>query len=146
MALTPKQDRFAQLVAEGKTQADAYRGAFDTKPATKPATIQNSAYKLMNDPDISARVDQLRKPIVEAVGITLESHLKDLMTLRNLAVKNNQINAAITAEIARGKAAGVSVDKINVSAKVSMETLDLKNLNDKELESMMGMLAKTIAD
>ncbi len=114
MALTPKQERFAQLVAEGKTQADAYRGAFNTKPTTKPETIQNSAYKLMTDPVISARVDELRKPIIEAVGITLESHLKDLMTLRNLAVKNNQISAAITAEIARGKAAGVPIDKSTV--------------------------------
>jgi phage terminase small subunit len=117
MALTPKQERFAQLVAEGKTQADAYRGAFDTKPTTKPETIQNSAYKLMADPDISARVDELRKPIIESVGITLESHLKDLMTLRNLAVKNNQINAAISAEIARGKAAGVSTDRVETTIK-----------------------------
>jgi hypothetical protein len=98
----------------------------------------------MSSGEVSGRVDELRKPIIESVGITLESHLKVLMTLRNIAVKNNQINAAITAEIARGKAAGVSVNKINVSTKVSMETLDLKNLNDKELESMMGMLAKTI--
>lgn len=117
MALTPKQERFAQLVAEGKTQADAYRGAFDTKPTTKPETIQNSAYKLMTDPDISARVEELRKPIIESVGITLESHLKDLMTLRNLAVKNNQINAAISAEIARGKAAGVSTDRVETTIK-----------------------------
>ena len=117
MALTPKQERFAQLVAEGKTQADAYRGAFDTKPTTKPETIQNSAYKLMADPDISARVDELRKPIIESVGITLESHLKDLMALRNLAVKNNQINAAISAEIARGKAAGVSTDRVETTIK-----------------------------
>ena len=117
MAITPKQERFAQLVAEGKTQADAYRGAFDTKPTTKPETIQNSAYKLMADPVISARVDELRKPIIESVGITLESHLKDLMTLRNLAVKNNQINAAISAEIARGKAAGVSTDRVETTIK-----------------------------
>ena len=117
MALTPKQERFAQLVVEGKTQADAYRGAFDTKPTTKPETIQANASRLMADSNISARVDELRKPIIEAVGITLESHLKDLMTLRNLAVKNNQINAAITAEIARGKAAGVSTDRVEATIK-----------------------------
>jgi phage terminase small subunit len=121
MALTPKQERFAQLVAEGKTQADAYRGAFDTKPTTKPETIQANASRLMADSNISARVDELRKPIIEAVGITLESHLKDLMTLRNLAVKNNQINAAITAEIARGKAAGVSTDRVETTIKTPIK-------------------------
>jgi len=146
MALTPKQERFAQLVAEGKTQADAYRGAYNVGENTKAATVIKRAGELMTDGVITGRIEELRKPIIESIGITLESHLKDLMTLRNLAVKNNQINAAITAEIARGKAAGVSVDKINVSAKMSMETLDLKNLNDKELEIMMGMLAKTTVD
>ena len=39
------------------------------------------------------------------------------MTLRNLAVKNNQINAAISAEIARGKAAGVSTDRVETTIK-----------------------------
>jgi hypothetical protein len=117
MALTPKQERFAQLVAEGKTQADAYRGAFDVGVNTKAETIQKRASELMSSGEVSGRVDELRKPIIEAVGITLESHLKDLMTLRNLAVKNNQINAAITAEIARGKAAGVSTDRVEATIK-----------------------------
>ena len=49
MSLTPKQERFAQLVAEGKTQADAYRGAFNTKPTTKPETIIANASRLMAD-------------------------------------------------------------------------------------------------
>jgi hypothetical protein len=71
----------------------------------------------MTDGAITGRIEELRKPIIEAVGITLESHLKDLMTLRNLAVKNNQINAAITAEIARGKAAGVSTDRVEATIK-----------------------------
>jgi hypothetical protein len=69
----------------------------------------------MTNGAITGRIEELRKPIIEAVGITLESHLKDLMTLRNLAVKNNQIHAAITAEIARGKASGVSTDRVEVT-------------------------------
>lgn len=117
MALTPKQERFAQLVAEGKTQADAYRGAFDVGVNTKAETIQKRASELMSSGAVSGRVDELRKPIIESVGITLESHLKDLMTLRNLAVKNNQINAAISAEIARGKAAGVAVSELSAKVK-----------------------------
>ena len=117
MALTPKQERFAQLVAEGKTQADAYRGAYDVGANTKASTVIKRAGELMTNGAITGRVEELRKPIVEAVGITLESHLKDLMTLRNLAVKNNQINAAITAEIARGKASGVSTDRVEATIK-----------------------------
>ena len=145
MSLTPKQERFAQLVAEGKTQADAYRGAFDVGVNTKAETIQKRASELMSSGAVSGRVDELRKPIIEAVGITLESHLKDLMTLRDLAVKNNQINAAITAEIARGKASGVSTDRVEATIKTGF-TIDLKGLSDKELEEMRVMLAKTSGD
>jgi hypothetical protein len=82
----------------------------------------------MSSGAVSGRVDELRKPIIEAVGITLESHLKDLMTLRNLAVKNNQINAAITAEIARGKAAGVSTYRVEIQETSMTDVLkDLVN-------------------
>lgn len=65
----------------------------------------------MANSKISARVAELRKPIAEKAQITLESHLHDLMMLRNMAVKEKQIGAAITAEVARGKAAGVHIEK-----------------------------------
>ena len=113
MNLTPKQEHFAQHVASGKTQADAYRSAFNTAKM-KPETVQQAASRLMANSKVSARVDELRKPIAEKAQITLESHLKDLMMLRNIAVKKDQISAAISAEIARGKAAGVHIEKTEV--------------------------------
>lgn len=116
--LTPKREKFAQAVASGKTQADAYRAAFDANKATAK-TIQEAASRLMADSKVAARVDALRAPIVEKVGITLESHLRDLLALRNLAAKEKQMSAAISAEIARGKAAGVvAADKINATIAV----------------------------
>jgi hypothetical protein len=111
MSLTPKQEKFAQSVAEGMTQADAYRTAYNCKPTTKPESIINKASELMRNGYIAARVDELRKPAAIKVGITLEGHLNDLMMLRNLAAKNNQFGAAISAEVARGKASGVHVEK-----------------------------------
>lgn len=108
--LTPKQEKFAQGVASGKTQADAYRAAYDAKNM-KAETIQKRASELMSDGAISGRVKTLREPIVKKVGITLESHLDDMMKLRNMAAKEKQYGAAIAAEIARGKAAGVHIEK-----------------------------------
>jgi len=35
MNLTPKQEKFAQCVADGMTQADAYRVAYDCAPKHK---------------------------------------------------------------------------------------------------------------
>lgn len=108
--MTPKREAFAAGVASGKSQADAYRAAFNAANM-KAETIQQAASRLMADSKVSARVAELRKPVVEKAQITLESHLRDLMMLRNMAVKEKQMSAAITAEVARGKAAGVVIDK-----------------------------------
>lgn len=114
MTLTSKQERFAQEIASGKTQADAYRAAFNVHANTKPETIHKRASELMKNGVVAGRVEELRKPIIEEVGITLKIHLEDLKRLRNAAVQNGQYGAAITAEVARGKAAGIHVEKSEV--------------------------------
>ena len=108
--LTPKQEKFAQSVASGMTQADAYRAAYSTAKS-KPESIQRNAHALMQDIKVSSRVDELRKPIVEKAQITLESHLASLAALRDSAHKAGQHSAAVAAEVARGKASGVHVEK-----------------------------------
>lgn len=105
-ALTPKREKFAQAVASGKNQSDAYRSAFDAA-GMKPATINVKASELMADGKVRGRVEELRQPIAEAAQITLESHLRDLLALRDMAAEEKQMSAAIAAEVARGKAAGV---------------------------------------
>ena len=110
MALTAKREKFCQEVASGKSQAEAYRLAFNADNS-KEETVHQEASRLMAIPKVSARVEELREPIVKKAQITLESHLEDLQRLRNMAAKSNQWSAAISAEIARGKAAGVHVEK-----------------------------------
>jgi len=65
MNLTPKQEKFAQCVADGMSQADAYRTAYDCKPTTKPESIQDSAYKVMANPEVYQRVEELRAQLAE---------------------------------------------------------------------------------
>jgi phage terminase small subunit len=115
LELTPKQEAFAQAIVTGMSQADAYREAYTVGDKTKPETVQNQAYILIKRPDISARVAELRKPVVEAVRITLLSHLERLRELSQAAEKEGQFSAAITAEVSRGKACGLYVEKSEVS-------------------------------
>jgi phage terminase small subunit len=116
MRLTPKQEAFAQAVASGMTQADAYRSAYNADKMSD-AVIYNKASELMSNGEISVRVEELRAPIAAKAQITLESHLDDLLRLRRMAEDNNDIKAAISAEIARGKAAGIIVDKKEITGK-----------------------------
>lgn len=81
VALTPKQELFAQEVASGKTQADAYRSAFNVKPTTKPETTYKRACELMADGNISGRVAELRAAAAERVVWTMADSLDVLSTI-----------------------------------------------------------------
>jgi isopenicillin N synthase-like dioxygenase len=81
MALTPKQERFAHEVASGKSQAEAYRTAFNVKTTTKPETSQANACRLMADSNVSTRVAELRAAVAERVTWTLADSLDVLSTI-----------------------------------------------------------------
>ena len=110
-----ENQKFAQAVASGMNQSDAYREAYRVRNGTKLSSVNVNASKLMNDAKVAQRVAELRAPIVKNVQVTLENHLRDLMALRNLATKEKQMSAAINAEIARGKACGLYVEKLQHS-------------------------------
>ena len=60
--LTDKQSRFAQAIADGKTQIEAYRLAYNTENMTRK-TIDEAASKAIKHPKIAARIDTLRKTV-----------------------------------------------------------------------------------
>jgi phage terminase small subunit len=115
MSLTPKRESFAQAVASGMSQSDAYRSAFDTS-RMKPETVQQKASRLMADGKVRARVEEIRAPIVQKAQITLESHLERLKQLSEKAEQEGQFSAAISAEVSRGKASGLYTEKIDHSS------------------------------
>ena len=53
MALTPKQEAFAQAIADGHNQSDAYRLAYDAADSS-PATIWQRACGLAKHPQVAA--------------------------------------------------------------------------------------------
>ena len=119
MKLTPKQEAFAQAIVTGMNQSDAYRAAYKVRPGTKPESVNVSASQLMANPNVAQRVDKLREPVIKKAQMTLEGHLERLQTLSEAAEDEKQYSAAITAEVARGKASGVAVDKSQMDIAVT---------------------------
>ena len=111
MKLTPKQEAFAQAIVTGVNQSDAYRAAYKVRPGTKPESVNQNASRIMADINVASRVAKLRETVAKKSQITLETHLEDLLKLRDMAANGNQYSAAITAEVARGKASGVHVER-----------------------------------
>jgi phage terminase small subunit len=81
MTLTPKQERFAQEVASGKTQSDAYRIAFNVRPTTKPESVNVSACKLMANANVTQRVEELRAAATEQLVWTIHDSLEVLSAI-----------------------------------------------------------------
>jgi phage terminase small subunit len=64
--LTPRQEKFCLEIVAGNTQSQAYRAAYNAKNM-KASTINNKAYRLMKKGEIRARVEGLRRPVVQAI-------------------------------------------------------------------------------
>lgn len=80
MTLTPKQESFAQAVASGMTQADAYRSAYDASKM-KPETVQKRASELMANRDVSGRVKSLRQELSDRGLWSREDSVKALKSV-----------------------------------------------------------------
>lgn len=65
MALTPKQELFAQCVANGKSQSDAYRAAYNVGEDTEAQTVWVNASILAAATNVSQRIKQLKADLVE---------------------------------------------------------------------------------
>ena len=103
--LTGKQRRFCELVAAGKTQADAYREAYNSTGTSQ--TVRNSASKLMKQEYIKSTVDGLIKRKAdlnmartvssqELVTRTLRDHITGTISLETTQVQSLSILAKIS--------------------------------------------------
>lgn len=78
MSLTSRREKFAQCVADGMTQADAYRASFSAEKM-KVETIYTRASELMTDGEIKARVAELREKLTQKALWTREMSVKALL-------------------------------------------------------------------
>lgn len=118
--LTPKQERFCVLVANGTNQTDAYRQVY--KAGGKAETVYRSAKTLMDNPKIKARIAAIIAPAIEEVQLTAENVLRDLKLVREDAMKfrdGDMIDrrAALKALELEGKYLKLFTDKMEIGGK-----------------------------
>lgn len=116
--LTPQQEAFCLAMVDPLTKnaSDAYRKAYNCA-AWKPATVNRRAFDMMEDGKILARIKELRDAAAAPVKLDLTSHLQRLDDLSHKAEEAEQYSAAISAEISRGKAAGLYTEKIEANVR-----------------------------
>lgn len=102
--LTSKQERFAQLVAAGESQSDAYRATYNCQN-TLDKTIHESASRAAADPKIAARIKELRAPAVRKIELSVQKLLERLNDALELAEQTDQPSAMVAAMREMGKLA-----------------------------------------
>jgi phage terminase small subunit len=94
--LTPKQEKFAQCVADGMSQADAYRSAFDAVKM-KAETIHKRASELMGNGEVTGRVQELRAKLENKALWTREMSVRALVAAYKMAQGANSASGMTAA-------------------------------------------------
>ena len=135
--LTPRQEAFAQALATGISQAEAFRRASPSSLKWRDATVWSKASVLAKHAGVKARVAELQERGAQSAVYTLADHLRRLDELSRKAENASEFHAAVKAEEARGRAAGFYVQKTEVTGKDGgpIETKQTRDLTDDELKA-----------
>jgi len=121
--LNSKQKLFCKEYFKGQTATEAAVKAGYTKDR-KGAKTQGSVL-LNHNPVVRNYLIDLEISASEKDAVSLENHLSTLHELREEAKEQGQISAAITAEVHRGKAGGLYIDRREIlTAKIDMMSKD----------------------
>jgi phage terminase small subunit len=132
--LNPKQKKFVREYVKGQNATEAAVKAGYTK--NRNAAKRQGSVLLNHNPLIR---NYLEIKAEEREQISMETHLSALHDLREEARDQGQINAAITAEIHRGKAGGLYIDRREVlTAKIDLLS------KDQLIDRLSGLIAKRI--
>jgi len=135
MSLTPKQEKFAQAIADGMTQADAYRSAFNVKPTTKQGVVYVKASELMRDGKVSVRVDELKSALASKALWTREMSVKALVAAYREGKPSDKISAVKELNAMHGFNAP---QKIDVKADVAVSAIDVSKLSTEVLKQIVA--------
>ena len=141
--LTPKQAHFARCVAQGMTQADAYREAYDPKKGTTAASIHTLASRLMGQVEIRSRVEALikaRERAVVASALTDRDKVLGKLRVWLEGTEETDSNRLRAAELL-GRSSGLFATDINVTTKERDSSAVAA-----EIESRLGALLGATAD
>jgi len=135
--LTEKQMKFAHEVVTNEGRKTATECARDA--GFEPEFARQYASKLQNPqlyPLVVKYIGELREEWQKKYEVTYDRHISELAKLREDSRKKGAWSAAINAEVARGKAAGLYIEQKII------RTGKLEDLTTEELEARM----KTIID
>ena len=133
--LTEQQIKFANLLISEQGRMTATACAIEAGYAKDSA--RQAASKLQNPklfPLVVQYIGEIREEWQKQFEVTFGNHIAELAKLRNEARDKKAWSAAVNAEVARGKAAGLYIEQKII------RTGKLEDLSTEELESRMKQI------
>jgi len=130
--LTEMQMKFAHEIVTNEGRKNGFECAKDAGYAEDSARVRAS--ELQNPklfPLVVKYIGELREEYQKKYAVTFERHIAELGKLRMEALKKGAWSAAINAEVARGKAAGLYIEQKII------RTGKIDDLSESELENRM---------
>ena len=130
--LTEQQIKFAQLLVTNEGRKTPTECAVEAGYAKESAKVRAS--ELRNPqrfPLVVQYIGELREELQKKYEVTYEKHISELGKIRQQALQKGAWSAAVNAEVARGKAAGLYIEQKII------RTGKLEDLTSEELESRM---------
>ena len=130
--LTEMQQKFAHELVSNEGRKYAYQCAIDAGYAKDRA--RQTAWELQNPkmhPLVVKYIGELREEYQKKYAVTFERHISELGKIRQDALNKGAWSAAVNAEVARGKAAGLYIEQKII------RTGKLDDLSEEELEKRM---------
>ena len=135
--LTEMQKRFVEFLVFGgpdgpvsKTEAALLAGYSPKRAIVEGSELTNPR----QNPLVVAYKAQLTEDRLQKHNVTYDKHLAELDRIKGLALKKNSFSAAGNMEVARGKAAGLYVDKKEV------RTGKLEEMTEEQLQAKRQQL------
>ena len=126
------QQKFAHELVSNEGRKYGYQCAIDAGYAKDRS--RQTAWELQNPkmhPLVVKYIGEIREEYQKKYAVTFERHISELGKIRQDALKKGAWSAAVNAEVARGKAAGLYIEQKII------RTGKLDDLSEEELEKRM---------
>ncbi|MDD0974877.1 terminase small subunit [Pseudomonas fontis] len=138
-----KMEKFCLAYVETANAAESYRIAYNTENMAT-ATIGREGYNTLQKSQVQARLEELRKKVMERHEITVDTLLAELEEARKAALDADtpQTSAAVSATMGKAKLLGLDKKIVELTGKngAPIETSSTVTVDQKALNSVLGCL------
>jgi predicted nucleic acid-binding Zn-ribbon protein len=139
--MTPQMEKFCQGIADGLSQADAYRMAYPKSKSWKPETLHPQASKMMADHKIATRVQELKEQLASKALWTRQDSVRALENAMQMA-KDRENAAWLVAAVKELNAMHGYNEAIKHEITAKVSTIDPAKLSPQAMRELLAARAR----